>query len=209
MPQPHTLKISEIFASVQGEGLRQGEATLFVRLAGCNLKCDFCDTKYAWKGGEGLDTEQICSRIEKESRQMPADWVCLTGGEPLIQDVRELTERLKEIGMKIQIETNATLYQDLPVDWYTVSPKPPDYFFQPEYREKAKEVKLVVSKELTLEVIQRMRNAFPEKIPILLQPESNRKWSREKGIMLLKECTTTGLKNIRISLQLHKIYNMK
>jgi len=209
MPQPHTLKISEIFASVQGEGLRQGEATLFVRLTGCNLKCDFCDTKYAWKGGENLDTEQICSRIEKESRQMPADWVCLTGGEPLIQDVRELTERLKEIGMKIQIETNATLYQDLSVDWYTVSPKPPDYFFQPEYREKAKEVKLVVSKELTLEVIQRMRNEFPEKIPILLQPESNRKWSREKGIMLLKECTTTGLKNIRISLQLHKIYNMK
>ena len=209
MPQPHTLKISEIFASVQGEGLRQGEATLFVRLTGCNLKCDFCDTKYAWKGGEGLDVDEILSRLEQENKRLPADWVCLTGGEPLIQDVRELTERLKEMGMKIQVETNATLYQDLSVDWYTVSPKPPDYFFQPEYREKAKEVKLVVSKELTLEVIQRMRNEFPEKIPILLQPESNRKWSREKGIMLLKESGAKGLKNIRISVQLHKIYKLK
>jgi len=209
MPQPHTLKISEIFASVQGEGLRQGEATLFVRLAGCNLKCDFCDTKYAWKGGENLDIEQILSRIEQESKRLPADWVCLTGGEPLMQDLRGLSERLKEMGMKIQIETNATFYQDLSVDWYTVSPKPPDYFFQPEYREKAKEVKLVVSKELTSEVVQKLRNEFPEKTPILLQPESNRKWSREKGVTLLKECTTKRLKNIRISVQLHKIYGIK
>jgi 7-carboxy-7-deazaguanine synthase len=209
MPQPHTLKISEIFTSVQGEGLRQGEATLFVRLAGCNLKCDFCDTKYAWKGGENLEVDQIIKRLEQENKQFPADWVCLTGGEPLIQDVGSLSERLKKRGKKIQIETNATLYQDLSADWFTVSPKPPAYFFQPKFREKAREVKLVVSKELTYEEIRKLRNEFPEKTPILLQPESNLKWSREKGMTLLKECTTTGLKNIRISVQLHKIYGIR
>jgi len=209
MPQPHTLKISEIFASVQGEGLRQGEATLFVRLTGCNLKCAFCDTKYAWKGGEDLDIEQILNRLEQENKRLPADWVCLTGGEPLMQDVGALSGRLKERGKKIQVETNATLYQDLSVDWYTLSPKPPAYFFQPEYREKAREVKLVVSKELTYEVVLRLRNKFPQKTPILLQPESNLKWSREKGMTLLEGSQTKGLENIRISVQLHKIYEIK
>ena len=113
------------------------------------------------------------------------------------------------MGMKIQIETNATLYQELSVDWYTLSPKPPDYFFRTEYTDKAMEVKLVVSKELDLEVIQKMRNAFPEKVPILLQPESNEKWSREKGVDLLKESLGRGLKNIKVSVQLHKIYEIE
>jgi len=209
MPQPHTLKITEIFSSIQGEGLRQGEPTLFIRLTGCNLRCDFCDTKYAWKGGQKLCVEEILKRVEKENKKFPSEWVCLTGGEPLIQDVKELIEKLKLNGMKIQIETNATQYQDLPVDWYTLSPKPPEYFFRTEFTDKAKEVKLVVSQELDLEIIQKMRNAFPEKVPILLQPESNQKWSLDKGMELLKTSLIRGLKNIKVSLQLHKIYEIE
>jgi len=209
MPLPHTLKITEIFSSFQGEGLRQGEPTLFIRLTGCNLKCDFCDTKYAWKGGEHLRIDEIIKRVKKEQKEFPAPWVCITGGEPLIQDLKALTEELKKMGMNIQIETNATQYQDLNVDWYTLSPKPPDYFFQPEYTKLAKEVKLVVTKELTIEVIQRLRNEFSEKIPLILQPESNEKWSMDKGVMLLKETLRMGFKNIRVSVQLHKIYEIK
>ncbi|MBD3412973.1 MAG: radical SAM protein, partial [Candidatus Aminicenantes bacterium] len=136
MPQPPTLKITEVFSSIQGEGLRQGQPTLFVRLTGCNLECDFCDTKYAWKGGEKLKINQILKKMKKEHEEFPAQWVCITGGEPLIQDLEALTEELKQMGMKIQIETNATRYQDLNVDWYTISPKSPDYFYQPEFRDK-------------------------------------------------------------------------
>ncbi|MFW6140113.1 MAG: 7-carboxy-7-deazaguanine synthase QueE [Acidobacteriota bacterium] len=208
MPQPHTLKITEIFSSVQGEGLRQGEPTLFVRLTGCNLRCDFCDTKYAWEGGEKLSVEEIIKRVKRERQKFPAPWVCITGGEPLIQDLKGITEALKKMGMKIQIETNATHYQDLNVDWYTLSPKPPDYFFQSEYKKKAREVKLVVSQELDLEVIQKIRKSFSEKIPVILQPESNQKWSRDKGLNLLEESLRMGLKNIKVSLQLHKIYEI-
>ncbi|MGM0466853.1 MAG: 7-carboxy-7-deazaguanine synthase QueE [Acidobacteriota bacterium] len=208
MPQPHTLKITEIFSSVQGEGLRQGEPTLFIRLTGCNLRCDFCDTKYAWEGGEELEISQILNKVKKEHEKFPSQWVCITGGEPLIQDLKKLTGGLKKMGMKIQVETNATQYQDLPVDWYTLSPKPPDYFFQAEYTEKAREVKLVVTKELDLEVIQKMRKALPEKTPILLQPESTQKWSMDKGMDLLKESLREGSKNIKVSVQLHKIYDI-
>jgi len=209
MPLPHTLKITEIFSSFQGEGLRQGEPTLFIRLTGCNLKCDFCDTKYAWKGGENLSIDEIIKKIKKEQKEFPASWVCITGGEPLIQDLKALTEELKKMGMNIQIETNATQYQDLNVDWYTVSPKPPDYFFQPEYTKLAKEVKLVVTQELSMEIIQRLRNEFSEKIPLILQPESNEKWSIDKGMMLLKESLKKGLRTIKISVQLHNIYDIK
>jgi 7-carboxy-7-deazaguanine synthase len=134
--------------------------------------------------------------------------VCITGGEPLIQNLKGITEALKKMGMKIQIETNATQYQDLPVDWYTISPKPPDYFFQSNYKEKAREVKLVVTNELTIQVIQRMRNEFPEKTPIILQPESNEKWSRDKGVDLIKESLRKGLKKVKVSVQLHKIYDI-
>ncbi len=209
MPQPHILKTTEIFSSIQGEGLRQGEPTLFIRLTGCNLRCDFCDTKYAWEGGERLRVEEIIKRIKTEKQEFPAPWVCLTGGEPLIQDLKPLTEAIKILGMKIQIETNATQYQKLNVDWYTLSPKPPDYFFQPEYKELAKEVKLVVTKELIIQVIQKLRNEFPERIPIILQPESNQKRSRDKGMKLLKKALRKGMKNIKVSLQLHKIYGIK
>ena len=84
MPQPPTLKIVEIFPSIQGEGLRQGEPTVFIRLSGCNLKCSFCDTKYAWKGGREFTAGEILDEVRKIRRRFPASWVSLTGGEPLL-----------------------------------------------------------------------------------------------------------------------------
>lgn len=209
MPQPPTLKVAEIFSSIQGEGLRQGEPTLFVRLSGCNLKCSFCDTKYAWRGGKDYSTVQILEEIKRQRRRFPAKWVCLTGGEPLLQDVADLVLKLKEGNLRIQVETNATIFRSLPVDWYSISPKPEKYFFRPEYRKKAKEVKLVVTKGLDLDTIQRLRQEFPEKIPLLLQPQSNRKWSMNKGMRLSRQAMKAGIENIRLSVQLHKIYGLR
>ena len=209
MPQPHILKIAEIFPSIQGEGLRQGEATLFIRLSGCNLKCAFCDTKYAWKEGQEYSTAQVVEEIKKLRRRFPARWVCLTGGEPLAQDVTELVKRLKEESFKVQVETNATLYRPLSVDWYSISPKPDKYSYRPEYREKAKEVKIIVTKSLDIELIGRLRGEFPEKTPLLLQPQSNRKWSMILVLKLLRQALKSGLKNIRLSIQLHKIFGLR
>ena len=206
MPQPPILKVSEIFASVQGEGLRQGEPTIFIRLTGCNLRCDFCDTKYAWEGGDDISVQQVIARVKQQHKEFPADWICITGGEPLLQDIRELAQKLKEEGLRIQIETNGTRFKKLPVDWYTVSPKPDKYFVHPELIGITREVKLVVTEELDFDVIRKIRQEFPLTTPILLQPESNKEKFMQKGLKLLKYAAKDGLKNLRLSTQLHKIY---
>jgi 7-carboxy-7-deazaguanine synthase len=230
MPPPLTLKIAEIFASIQGEGLRQGEPTVFIRLAGCNLRCSFCDTKRAWTGGRVKSIERIAAEAARLRKSRPAEWIVLTGGEPLLQDVGPLVRLLKDAGHssvdfshgrvrrnltaaknavprppKIQIETNGIIYRRLPCDWYTISPKPPDYAFHPEYRARAREVKLVASKELTYAVVARIRDAFPPSVPLLLQPESNTAASRAKALRLLRRAAKEGRTNIRLSLQMHKI----
>lgn len=207
MPRPRILKITEIFSSIQGEGLRQGEPTHFVRLAGCNLRCAFCDTKYAWEGGEDYTSLDILEAIKKNHRRFPADWICLTGGEPLLQEVGELVRLLKREHFLVQVETNAMTYRRLDVDWYTISPKPDEYSYRPEYRKKAKEVKIILSRGLNIGGIGRLREEFPEETPLLLQPVSSRKWSVNLGIKLLKKASKAGLKNIRLSVQLHKIFN--
>jgi organic radical activating enzyme len=209
MPPQHTLKINEIFPSVQGEGLRQGEPTLFVRFSGCTERCDFCDTKYAWEKGKEYFLSQILEKIREIHRKFPTEWICLTGGEPLEQDPSELTRILKNEKFKIQVETNANIYRELPVDWYTVSPKPDDYFFVPEYREKAKEVKIIGTKGIQIDSIKKLRKEFPVETPLLLQPQSDKKWSKALCVELLYESLKRGITNIRLSLQLHKVYGLR
>ncbi len=209
MPPPVTLKISEIFASIQGEGLRQGEPTIFVRLAGCNLSCVFCDTKYARRGGRDFLLEEIMEKIRGLRAHFPARWVCLTGGEPLRQRVEKLVHKLKTEDFMVQVETNGTHYRSMPVDWYSVSPKPERYSYRSEYRKKAKEVKLIVTRELDLALVMKLRNEFRRTIPILLQPESSRKWSIERGFRILEEALQAGLDNIRLSSQLHRLFGLR
>jgi len=209
MPRPPTLKIAEIFASVQGEGLRQGEPTIFVRLAGCDLRCSFCDTKYAWTGGKVLTVARILNKVRALRERFPAAWVCLTGGEPFLQDIEPLVDDLKKDGLKIQIETNGRNFRPLAPDWLTISPKPPGYDYRPRFKKQAREIKLVVSKTLTFETVKRIRREFPGTVPLLLQPESNEIWSRAKGRRLLGKAVRGGLKNVRFSLQLHKVLGLR
>ena len=209
MRRQHILKINEIFPSIQGEGLRLGEPTLFIRFSQCNLRCNFCDTKYAWQAGQEMTVESILKKIEKTHAAFPAQWVCLTGGEPLLQNIGGLVHALKAKSYKIQVETNATIAPLAGPNWYTISPKPPDYFFQPEYLKKAREIKLVVTKELDLAILKKLRQAFPEKIPILLQPRSNSLASGKRAAQLLKKALKEGLKNIRLTAQIHKIFGWR
>lgn len=208
MRRPPTLKTFEVFASVQGEGLRQGEPTIFVRLAGCNLRCSFCDTKRAWGGGQVQTVSQVAEEVRRLWRGFPARWVCLTGGEPLAQDIEPLIRELSKDGLSIQVETNGTFDPRPHADWYTLSPKPPSYAFRPGFKKKAREVKLVATRELTSEAVRAVRRAFPWATPVILQPQSNAPWSRRKAMKLLEGALREGLENIRVSVQLHKIYNL-
>jgi 7-carboxy-7-deazaguanine synthase len=209
MRRPHTLKTTEVFASVQGEGLRQGEPTVFVRLSGCNRRCAFCDTKTAWWGGRETPVDKIIDEVERLRRGFPAVWVCLTGGEPLAQDVGPLVRRLHAEGFKVQVETNGTFPPEPAADWHTVSPKPPDYDVHPGFIKRAREVKLVVCRALTLDAVRTVRKTFPPAVPLILQPQSNAAWSRKKALKILRDAARSGLTGIRVSVQLHKVYGLR
>ncbi|MFQ6069774.1 MAG: 7-carboxy-7-deazaguanine synthase QueE [Candidatus Aminicenantales bacterium] len=209
MPQPPTLKVAEIFPSLQGEGLRQGEPTIFVRLTGCNLRCAFCDTKYAWEEGKYYSVEKVLERIQAIRKNFPAGWVCLTGGEPLCQDLSSLVSALKKKKLSLQLETNATFFQPLAVDWYSISPKPPQYYFRSEYREKAREVKVIVTRELEINTMRKLRESFPLKTPLILQPQSSLKWSIKAAYVLTTRALKEGLGNVRLSVQLHKVCHFR
>ena len=100
------MKIAEIFRSLQGEGKNQGKPCLFIRLAGCNLNCRWCDTAYARTGGMEMSLDMI---LEQVWRTNPS-YVCITGGEPLLQadELEPLLVSLHKRGTAIDIETNGT-----------------------------------------------------------------------------------------------------
>lgn len=127
--------IAEIFASLQGEGRHSGMAAVFVRLAGCNLRCSFCDTDFSAK--ESLSLDELVVRIKEFS--LPN--VILTGGEPGLQVDADLVERLHAEGLRIHVETNGSYALPGGIDWITCSPKTTDV--ARIGLEKADEVKLV------------------------------------------------------------------
>ena len=100
------MKINEIFYSIQGEGKQTGLPNIFIRTTGCNLRCTYCDTKYAYEKG----TEKSIKEILKEARKYNCKKICITGGEPLIQkDIMDLIEQLRKNSYKISIETNGSI----------------------------------------------------------------------------------------------------
>ena len=209
MPPQPSLKIAEIFDGIQGEGLRAGLPAVFIRLAGCNLSCPFCDTKTAWRGGRTLPVSAVLEKAERLAKSRPDKWVCLTGGEPFAQDIGPLVRRLRGDGFGVQVETNGTIPGLVDVDWVTVSPKPPLYEVREQFRKHAREVKLVVSRELTLAVIARVRGEFPPDVPVFLQPESNLPESRTRAVRLLRRTIASNLTGIRLGVQLHRVYGLR
>jgi 7-carboxy-7-deazaguanine synthase len=101
-----SLKVNEIFFSIQGESSHAGRACAFVRLTGCNLRCGYCDTKYAYEEGEELTIEEVVAAISK----YPTKLVEVTGGEPLLQpETLPLITALADAGGEVLIETNGTV----------------------------------------------------------------------------------------------------
>ena len=116
------MKIAELFYSLQGEGSLVGMPSVFIRTSGCNLRCAWCDTPYASWYPEG--TEWTLDQIVDEVRAHPALHVVVTGGEPMIQpEIVPLTERLRQTGLHITIETAGTVFQPVSCDLMSISPK--------------------------------------------------------------------------------------
>ncbi len=116
------MKISEIFYSIQGEGVLAGVPSVFIRTSGCNLRCTWCDTPYtSWKPeGEEMTADAVLAA----ARGHRATHVVVTGGEPmLLDDVVPLTQQLEAAGMHITIETAGTVFQPVACDLMSISPK--------------------------------------------------------------------------------------
>ena len=117
------LRVSEIFTSIQGEGVSAGTPSVFVRLQGCRVGCTWCDTKYSWdaRHGEAMTLEALLDRIKGAA--MPN--VVVTGGEPLEHpDLVPLVAGIKALGLRVELETAGTQRPpDLPIDQWNVSLK--------------------------------------------------------------------------------------
>lgn len=111
------MRINEIFYSIQGEGANAGKPAIFVRLSGCNLKCPFCDTEH--EPHVVMTVDEVIDAI----KEYPSDLVVLTGGEPTLQGIEPLIQKIHQIGKSVAIETNGTQPVPRGVDWITVSPK--------------------------------------------------------------------------------------
>src|SRR5436305_4618194 len=117
------MKISEIFYSIQGEGILAGVPSVFVRTSGCNLRCTWCDTKYASWHPEGteMSVDDVVSRVA----EFGCGYCVLTGGEPMVaKGIHELAEKLRSSGKHITIETAATVSPNgIACDLASLSPK--------------------------------------------------------------------------------------
>jgi 7-carboxy-7-deazaguanine synthase len=115
--------INEIFYSLQGEGFLAGVPSFFIRLAGCPLRCRWCDTKYAWDATAGEDSG--VAEIVRAVKKWPCRHIVITGGEPMVQKaLTELVQGLRPAGKHITIETAGIAYiPDMPCDLMSISPK--------------------------------------------------------------------------------------
>ena len=190
------LQLAEIFYSIQGEGAFSGTPAVFVRLAGCNLSCDFCDTDYSLKFFAGVD--DVVKQVREAGGDCPM--VILTGGEPLAQkETLALIDALRDDGRRVQIESNGTMYADLAQDvWLCVSPKER---VDARMAARANEVKLIVDERVPEEWL----DLFAGKSPLLLQPEGNKR----ENIELALEYAKAHPARFRLSLQTHKFIGVR
>ena len=207
------MKIAEIFYSIQGEGSLIGVPSVFVRTSGCNLRCSWCDTPYtSWQPEGG---ERTVDEIVNEVQQYPARHVVVTGGEPLIAPgVVNLTERLREHGLHITVETAGTVFAPVACDLMSISPKlanstPEGRWaaqhdrlrFQPNVLRRLMagydyQLKFVVSQREDLDEIRRiLQEVNADRNKVILMPEGiEPSVLRERGIWLAELAKTEGFR---------------
>jgi len=223
--------ITEIFKSIQGEGTRAGLPCIFVRLTGCNLRCTWCDTAYAFHGGVKMSVAQVAARVDQLAGRIPATTsgpsssvvavplVELTGGEPLLQeDIYPLAQQLLASGYTVMIETSGERFiGKLPrevikiVDVKCPDSGEPDTFEMRnlEALSKNDEIKFVLSTRRDYEFAREftLQHNLPEHThqvlfsPVFEGPEGNRPGLEPRKLV---EWILEDFLPVRLGLQLHK-----
>lgn len=198
--------VVEIFKSFQGEGAYIGIPVTFVRLAGCNLKCPWCDSKETWKPEEGKIQWMSAQAIVS---QCTTSQMVITGGEPTLQPIEFIIDEAHNCGISVAIETNGTRPTPDGVDWVVASPKPPEYKIHPECAWN--ELKYVVDAEFDVEkhIPENLRNmdSFGR---IWLQPcDQGVGTSATEDSYVKVAALVDKYEWLRAGIQLHKIYSVR
>lgn len=199
---PNTLPVMEMFSSIQGEGYFQGHSAFFIRLAGCNVGCTWCDVKESWdeKLHPAFDIETIVHEVKEAA--IPV--VIITGGEPLMHDCTILTQKLKNVGFNTHLETSGTYPITGKWDWICLSPKK----FKPPLTENllfAHELKVVIYHPSDFLWAEKYAQLVTPTCKLFLQPE----WGKEKQLLPLITDYIQSHPQWVLSLQIHKYMNMR
>ena len=208
------LEVQSIFKTIQGEGIFVGCPAIFIRLGGCNLACNFCDTEF--EDFKLVDIDEILNKVKNlalnSKNEKSINLVVITGGEPMRQPIELLCQKLLDRDFKVQIETNGTLYRSLPNEASIIcSPKAGKNGYS-KIREdllpKISAVKFIVAKNI-LEY-----NLIPEvgqtayNIPVFVQPmdQNDQRLNDENNELAVKLALESGA---RLSLQTHKFLGIE
>jgi len=196
-----TLPTVEMFHSIQGEGTWVGTNAFFIRLAGCDVGCPWCDTKQSWNPKRHL--YQSIKDLATAAKAANPQIVVVTGGEPLMHDLTHLTQALKAADLQIHLETSGAHPFSGTFDWVTFSPKR----FKaphPSIYPHASELKVVIANASDLEWAEQQAAQVSPTAPKLLQPE----WesSDSQAIVFGYVLKNPGW---RVSLQTHKFLGVQ
>ena len=201
------MKINEIFYSIQGEGKWTGQPNIFIRTTGCNLRCAYCDTKYAYKNGKNMTITEITEKIKK----YPCKKICLTGGEPLEQkETVQLIDALIKENYEICLETNGSknikqlvnkknLLISLDIKCPSSEMHNKMKYENIKLLKQKDQIKFIIKNKEDCNHAKQIIKKYKTKCPIFFQPV----WGtnpKNLAEWILKD----GL-NVQLSLQLHKI----
>jgi 7-carboxy-7-deazaguanine synthase len=197
----HHVPVMEYFYTIQGEGSYSGRAAFFIRLAGCDVGCVWCDVKESWDMSDHplLTIDFLVNKVVNSG----SDFVVITGGEPAMYDLSTLVNRLKERTIEVAIETSGTYPLVGAIDWYCFSPKK---FKAPvdEAYLKASELKIIISHPSDFKWAEEHSAKVSTNCKLFLQPE----WSKQERFLPQIIDYVKEHPKWRISLQTHKYMNI-
>ena len=196
-----SFRINNIFYSLQGEGHNTGRAAVFVRFAGCNLRCSFCDTEF--NTFREMSDEDVLAAI----RNYPSRFVVLTGGEPTLQVDESFVDLLHQQGYEVAMESNGTRQAPQNLDWLTVSPKEGGIWNVEEGKRMPDEIKVVFD-EHTAEKLSSF-HLPPSIFHLYLQPCDTGDAARNKVITQACVEYIKAHPQWRLSLQTHKLIDIE
>lgn len=196
-----TLPVVEAFHSVQGEGFWTGTSAFFIRLAGCDVGCPWCDTKQSWSAR--LYPKQSIDELVTQAQVAQPYMVVITGGEPLIHDLEALTETLHQAGLRVHLETSGSHPVSGKFDWVSFSPK---RFKLPHKNiySQVSELKVIVAENKDLSWAEEQAKLVAPSVIKLLQPE----WHSPNSQQLIFNYILTH-PDWQMSLQTHKFLGVR